>query len=1136
MARISTYDQDSSLNKLDKLIGTDSETDGTKNFTISSLIQLINDLTAINFFDGLSYEYSAYDNDATDPEGLMNITGSSFITTPFSGISQLIVSKKGHNSPDIENYIRALNGSSVKISEQGDIDNFGVYKITAINDYTNDRYLQLTLTHSNSNGNLIAGTRYFFSSYQASIDTDLSDRTVTEFGDITNAGSGQIITTPERNKVTDAVLHSEVVNNLTSTSIDDPLSAAQGKVLKDLVDAINTLLEVDTEDAPALDTLREIVNFCQTNASTLSSLTISSISGLQTALNAKQNSESGKGLSTNDLTNGLLSKLNGIAAGAQVNVQSDWNGTGDAAILNKPTNLLSTSSSATSLNDINNAGSGYIITDAERNSITSTHTTFIGLSSTERAKLTGVETNADVTDTQNVVAALTAGTNITISANGTISSTDTDNNTTYDLNVAQSGDNAQISLEGSDNVDDNITLVAGNNVDLTVNAGNTTIDVDLSTGAVADGATTLVTGDHVFDHTTNFARKDQNETFAGNVTIQGDLTVSGTQQTVLSNDVNIGDATITLNSDLASNAAPSENAGIDINRGNASTVSIRWDEQNDKWQFTNDGTTYEDINADHPLNDLTDVNITNLQNDQVLKYNSTTSKWENQAEGGSIDGTGVANKLAIWSSTDTLTNDTDLHWDSVNNRLGVGTNSPDKLLVVEGNGAEVVINDTDATDTPTIRFRESGSTSGMILTDGSEMIFKHGTTEAMRIDSAGNVGIGTDDPSVSLDLGNHSDALQLPAGDDTARAAITNPFGGMIRYNTTDNQFEGYSGVGAAGSWGAIGGSSGGSSTFNVDKISGDGTASFTLGQSISDENNTQVYIDGVYQSKDNYSINGTAINFLTAPPTGTDNIEVVSVSSIALESTSTLTKDSFTGNCNSSFNLSVTPTSVDLTFVYIQGVYQEKSTYSISGNTITFTTAPQNGYTFEVMSLTAANITQTSYMASDSFSNPTQDQTSFTLVNGTPSNKSFTMVFISGAYQDKSTYSLTSGAIVLSEGVDSEDTVEVISIGNGGVIGKSVSDANDARYSVNVISNSTTAVSGSVYVFTANLTLTLPASPEVGESIKISNRSGVATCVLGRNGNKILGAAADLTLDTASASFELIYSGTAQGWVIIGQ
>jgi hypothetical protein len=359
----------------------------------------------------------------------------------------------------------------------------------------------------------------------------------------------------------------------------------------------------------------------------------------------------------------------------------------------------------------------------------------------------------------------------------------------------------------------------------------------------------------------------------------------------------------------------------------------------------------------------------------------------------------------------------------------------------------------------------------------------------------------------------------------------------MIRYNTETSEFEGYSGtLNVSGSWGALGGSGSGSSTFNVDEISGDGSSSFTLGQSVADKNNTQVYIDGVYQSKDNYSINGTAINFTTAPPTGTNNIEVVSVTSASIEQTSTLTRDSFTGNGSSGFNLSVAPTSEDLTFVYIQGVYQEKSTYSLSGGTITFNTAPPIGCTFEVMSLTAANITQTSYMASDEYSNPTQGQTSFTLVNGTPSNKSFTMVFISGVFQDKSTYSLTSGSIVLSEGVDAEDTVEVISIGNGGIIGRAVSDANDARYSVNVISNNTTAVSGAVYVFTASLTLTLPASPEIGESIKISNRSGVATCVLGRNGNKILGDAADLTLDTASASFELMYSGTAQGWIIIGQ
>lgn len=49
--------------------------------------------------------------------------------------------------------------------------------------------------------------------------------------------------------------------------------------------------------------------------------------------------ETGKGLSTNDFTTELKNKLDGIAAGAQVNVKPDWNAaTGNAAeILNKPT-------------------------------------------------------------------------------------------------------------------------------------------------------------------------------------------------------------------------------------------------------------------------------------------------------------------------------------------------------------------------------------------------------------------------------------------------------------------------------------------------------------------------------------------------------------------------------------------------------------------------------------------------------------------------------------------------------------------------------------------------------------------------------------------------------------------------------
>ena len=90
-------------------------------------------------------------------------------------------------------------------------------------------------------------------------------------------------------------------------------------------------------------------------------------------------------------------------------------------------------------------------------------------------------------------------------------------------------------------------------------------------------------------------------------------------------------------------------------------------------------------------------------------------------------------------------------------------------------------------------------------------------------------------------------------------------------------------------------------------------------------------------------------------------------------------------------------------------------------------------------------------------------------------------------------------------------------------------------NYTTSTISASTTAVKNTLYVFTADLTLTLPATPSDGDSIKISNLSTVATCILARNGSLIMGSATDLTLNNAVASFELIYSGATKGWVIIG-
>ena len=62
-------------------------------------------------------------------------------------------------------------------------------------------------------------------------------------------------------------------------------------------------------------------------------------------LATKVDKVSGKVLSANDFTDALLTKLNGIASGAEVNVQSDWNAiSGDAVILNKPTDATTSAS------------------------------------------------------------------------------------------------------------------------------------------------------------------------------------------------------------------------------------------------------------------------------------------------------------------------------------------------------------------------------------------------------------------------------------------------------------------------------------------------------------------------------------------------------------------------------------------------------------------------------------------------------------------------------------------------------------------------------------------------------------------------------------------------------------------------
>ena len=227
-------------------------------------------------------------------------------------------------------------------------------------------------------------------------------------------------------------------------------------------------------------------------------------------------------------------------------------------------------------------------------------------------------------------------------------------------------------------------------------------------------------------------------------------------------------------------------------------------------------------------------------------------------------------------------------------------------------------------------------------------------TNVLKVDTSNNrVGIKTASPAVSLDVGTATDAIRLPVGTTAQRPT---PATGQIRYNSTLGRFEGYTDA-----WGEIGGG-GGSNTFTVNTFTtaNSTTTDFTLSQAPNSEDNLFVFVEGVFMNPSDYTLSGTTVTLDAAPPSGRD---VIIYSVRAAVSGSNLNHDQFTCNGNSSgnlgteFTLSIAPVSENNTQVFLDGVYQQKTDYSVSGTTLTMDTAPDSGAILEVMTFTQTNI-----------------------------------------------------------------------------------------------------------------------------------------------------------------------------------
>jgi len=136
---------------------------------------------------------------------------------------------------------------------------------------------------------------------------------------------------------------------------------------------------------------------------------------------------------------------------------------------------------------------------------------------------------------------------------------------------------------------------------------------------------------------------------------------------------------------------------------------------------------------------------------------------------------------------------------------------------------------------------------------------------------------------------------------------------------------------------------------------------------------------------------------------------------------------DTFSGNgSTTAFTMSVAPAGTSSVLVVVSGVLQDPSTYSVIGNTLTFTGAPPTGtgnISVRYLGVPASGVTTTAYRTVTEFT-ATANQTTFTPPSYTVG---FINVYRSGVRLGSADYTASNGTtVVLATGATAGDLVTV--------------------------------------------------------------------------------------------------------------
>ena len=233
----------------------------------------------------------------------------------------------------------------------------------------------------------------------------------------------------------------------------------------------------------------------------------------------------------------------------------------------------------------------------------------------------------------------------------------------------------------------------------------------------------------------------------GTVVIAGNLTVNGTTTTVNSNTVEIGDAILTLNSDET--GAPSQNAGLEVERGTSANVFLRWNEATDVWEITEDGSNYYSI--------LT-------SNDAITISDGSTTQDVNMGETLTFaDGTDID---VVVSATNTLTVNHNVA--GANTTISSTTNTFVDEITVTAQGHVTSV------ATTAIDFNVADNYAFKTFTDGSNSAVADSNTDTFTFSKTDQIEVTVSAAGDSLTIGHADSGVSAASyGSSTAIPIIT---------------------------------------------------------------------------------------------------------------------------------------------------------------------------------------------------------------------------------------------------------------------------------------------------------------------------------------------------------------------------